>query len=246
MSPQPAPLSDQDLHAFIDGEVDPARAVEIAAMIERSPEIARRVERFRADKTLLMEVYGPLIAEPLPPALVGLCEVSAPRRRPTPRLGLSLALAALLILVIAGLGLRGRLTPDDLVEAAVAARSGATLADADFEGTALPTREVGGQTLRQVLDQPLAPPDLRKAGYELARMTLYRGAVQLGYRNGVGKRFTVYLRRSHGGDRFDVLPRGGETVCVWQNADLAAVMIGEMSTSEMLRVASLTYADLNF
>jgi hypothetical protein len=35
-------------------------------------------------------------------------------------------------------------------------------------------------------------------------------------------------------------------VCVWQNDDLSVVMLGEMPAHEMLRVATATYADLNF
>jgi hypothetical protein len=35
-------------------------------------------------------------------------------------------------------------------------------------------------------------------------------------------------------------------VCIWQNDDLSVVMLGRMPAHEMLRVATATYADLNF
>jgi hypothetical protein len=34
-------------------------------------------------------------------------------------------------------------------------------------------------------------------------------------------------------------------ICIWQNADLTAVMTGEMTTPELFRLASLTYSSLN-
>jgi hypothetical protein len=34
-------------------------------------------------------------------------------------------------------------------------------------------------------------------------------------------------------------------ICVWQNADVTAVMIGEMSMPELFRLASLAYSSLS-
>jgi len=252
MSMEPGLLSDEEMHAFIDGEVDPSRAAEIGALIARSPDLAHRVHRYRGDKALLTSVYGPLATQPLPEAIVRLCTEppKSTMRRPPPRVAISLALAALVVLSVAGLALRERTGSDPLIVAAVAARSGETSAVSDLEGAALGTREDQSALLRRTLDQPIATPDLRRAGFELTRLTIYPEsngeAVQLSYRDKGGRRFTVYLRRSAGGDRFEVVPRGAERICIWQNADLSAVMVGEMSTSEMLRVASLAYADLSF
>ncbi len=49
-----------------------------------------------------------------------------------------------------------------------------------------------------------------------------------------------------GPDRFDIHRRGNTQICVWQNDDLSVVMTGDMSAREMLKVANLTYNDLNF
>ena len=47
-------------------------------------------------------------------------------------------------------------------------------------------------------------------------------------------------------DPFDMHQRGKTQICVWQNDDLSVVMTGDMSAREMLKVANLTYSDLNF
>jgi hypothetical protein len=42
------------------------------------------------------------------------------------------------------------------------------------------------------------------------------------------------------GHAVELRERGATRICIWQNSDLSAVMIADMSSSEMLRVASLT------
>ena len=69
-------------------------------------------------------------------------------------------------------------------------------------------------------------------------------AVQLRYEDARQRLFTVFLRPSAGPDAFEVTERGPVRICVWQNADLTAVMTGEMSTPELFRLASLTYSSL--
>ena len=63
-------------------------------------------------------------------------------------------------------------------------------------------------------------------------------------RNGV--LFTMYMRQTAGADRFELSRRKDMQVCIWQNDDLSVVMLGEMPAHEMLKVATATYADLNF
>jgi anti-sigma factor RsiW len=68
--------------------------------------------------------------------------------------------------------------------------------------------------------------------------------VQLRYEDARQRLFTVFLRPSAGPDAFEVTERGPVRICVWQNADLTAVMTGAMSTPELFRLASLTYSSL--
>ena len=62
-------LSEAELHAFIDGELDDARADAVAAIIAASPELSEQVERFVIDKDMIARAYGPLIEQPLPARL---------------------------------------------------------------------------------------------------------------------------------------------------------------------------------
>lgn len=56
----------EELAAFADGELDPARAAEVAAAIASDPALAREVEAHRALKGLLSNHFAPIVDEPVP------------------------------------------------------------------------------------------------------------------------------------------------------------------------------------
>jgi anti-sigma factor RsiW len=244
-------LPDSELHAFIDGELEPARAAEIAALLDRAPALAERAARFRADKESIGRFFGPLIDQPLPPALARAVtdESSRARGHGVGYFGAGLAAAAAVILVWLAIPMLTR-PSDPLVAEALAARRGTLQAETQFADGAIPPPDRQDQLIGQALGQNLRTPDLGRAGFALAGFRLYATAtgkaVELRYRDAAGRIFTVYLHPPSGPDQFALQSRGAMRICIWRNQDLSAVMIGEMSSSEMLRVASLTYADLNF
>jgi anti-sigma factor RsiW len=251
-------MLDLELSAFIDGELDAERRAAIAARIAGDPALAERVAQYQADQARLARLFAPLADQPLPAALVRAVETSHVRHRrnrpPLPwgrRLGWGAALAA--SLVCAWLVAAHFLGPDAdwMVADALAARSGVVSPARQYAAGTLGAAADRDKLLQDALALPVKLPDLGKAGYALTGIDLYkdgqnRSAVQLSYRDGGGRLFTVYLHPAAGPDRFELLTRGQARICVWENEELGAVMVGEMSSPEMLRVASLTYADLNF
>jgi anti-sigma factor RsiW len=134
---------------------------------------------------------------------------------------------------------------------------GSTLAEADaaHDGT-LPTlrslkigalaQSATDAALAASLGMNIRAPDLARFGYRLAGVDFYRGpAAGLIYRNAQAATLTIYVRRSNGEARFDLLRRGKLRVCIWQDEVVSAVMEGDMSAGEMMRVASAAYSDLN-
>jgi anti-sigma factor RsiW len=65
MSPHPG-IRDEDLHAFIDGELDTACNAEVADAAQGDAALMEQIAAFRADKAMLAEVYAPLIDKKLP------------------------------------------------------------------------------------------------------------------------------------------------------------------------------------
>ena len=238
MEPELTPQ--EDLQAFVDGQLDREAMAAVAARVAEQPALAREVARLRADKLLLKQVYGPLADRPVPDRLRAPFRRHSARHR-TRQFATAAALAASLAMAVwFGPGLWGG---DKVVKEALSARSG---------GGAV-TRQIAldssdgdrDAVISAALSVPVKVPDLGRSGFTLAAVTLYGQAAQLSYRDAAGKLFTIYLRHSLGPDRFDLHSEGKTEVCVWQNAELAVAMVGEMTAKEMLKVASSSYADLN-
>jgi anti-sigma factor RsiW len=239
MEPELTPQ--EDLQAFVDGQLDREAMSAFAAKVAASPALAREVARLRADKLLLRQAYGPLADRPVPESLRGPIRRHRSRQRAR-QFGAALALAAGLALAVwFGPGLWGG---DTVVKEALAARGGAGVVTRQLalQGEDAVQRD---SVVSAALSVPVKVPDLARAGLSLTAVTLYGQAAQLSYRDAAGKLFTIYLRHSLGPDRFDLHREGKTEVCVWQNAELAVAMVGEMSAKEMLKVASSSYADLN-
>ncbi|MBX7197888.1 MAG: hypothetical protein K1X51_00760 [Rhodospirillaceae bacterium] len=231
------PLPEEDIHAFIDGELAPARARAVADRIAADPALAAKVAAYQTDKSLIASHYGPLLARPVPLAVQ-----RAVRRRPRRVNFTRLAMAAsILIAVVAGFGYRILLPGGDVIGNAVAVHSG----------------EVTGRTIvadaariSETLGLTLKLPDLSKAGYTLSEVAVVPGdrgkAVKIAYRSVAGEPFTLYLENSPGRERFEITKRGDVLVCLWQDDVLSTVMVGKMPAAEMLRVASLAYNGLYF
>jgi len=241
---RPAPIAEAELHAFIDGELPPDRADAVRAALDAEPSLAARVAAYRADQLRLQALFGSIADRPLPQAwLARIASHRAPRRSfGTQRM----AIAAALVLAVLG-GAYTLLRPghDTILAEAAGAR----------DGTLPPTSMVAGSRLAQAgsdhmlqaaLGLNVRPPDLAKFGYRLVTVDFYRGpAAGLVYRNAQAAELTIYVRKSRGDARFDLLRRGKLRVCIWQDDVVSAVMTADMSAGEMMRVASAAYASLD-
>lgn len=65
-------VSPEDLAAFADGELDAARAAEVAAAVSADPALAAQVETHRALKARLGARFAPIADEPVPDRLAAL------------------------------------------------------------------------------------------------------------------------------------------------------------------------------
>lgn len=58
--------SEQELHAYIDGGLDPARRLEVAVYLARHPGDAARGEAFRAQKEGIRALFDHVLDQPVP------------------------------------------------------------------------------------------------------------------------------------------------------------------------------------
>jgi anti-sigma factor RsiW len=235
-------ISPDELHAFVDGELPPERATAVAAAVAADPGLRRQVDDFRADKALIASHYGSLIDRPLPLKMQAML---ARGRRPRflQRREAWMALAASIVLAVLGwmsFSYVGERPDEAMVAEALAAHTG-------IEAGNVGEVSAARQTLREVLDLELQAPDLSRLGYTLAGVRTLGAAAEaravlLDYRDARARVFTLYMRRSTGDVRFEMLKQGETRICVWQDDVLGAVMMGEMSAGEMLRLASAAYS----
>lgn len=76
-------FTDDDLSAFLDGELAPERASELRDVLTSDPDLAARLEELAAADHLVKATYGPIADEPMPDAVM---EMLRADRQTTPEL----------------------------------------------------------------------------------------------------------------------------------------------------------------
>ncbi|HJT06506.1 MAG TPA: hypothetical protein VJ747_06260 [Stellaceae bacterium] len=74
------PISEDELHAYIDGDVAPGRRLDIALYLARHPAEAARAEVFRAQREALRALFDDLAHQPIPWRLRSIVRRHAQRR----------------------------------------------------------------------------------------------------------------------------------------------------------------------
>jgi anti-sigma factor RsiW len=244
-------VREEELHALIDGELPAGRASIVAAVVTANPLLGARVAAFAADKAALAAAYRPIATAPVPRAWVARIERACQpppiyRRAPRPAVW-SLAVAASVLLAVGSATLLQRhgATEDPILAQADAARSERTVPLTRMAGAALADAPPLDALLARVVGLRVRAPDLKKLGWRLAEIDTYLGAAALRYHTLDGRRLTVFVRRSAGTPRFDLLKNGAERTCIWQDEVVGTVIMGEMSAGQMMRVASVAYKSLS-
>lgn len=252
MTTPPEPVSDNDLHAFVDGQLDEKRRREVAAYLAENTEAAARVAAYRAQNEALKVLFEPALSEPVPRRL----GLPASSRR---ALHARWAAAAAVLLIAGGvLGWAGGGALRPAAAPIVAVARQAAIAHAVFTPQRLHPVEVTGDHeahlvawLSKVLGQPLRAPRLTDVGYALVGGRLLSSddgpAAQFMYEDKSGRRLTLYAvsdPRQHGKTAFRYIEEKGIAVFYWIDGPLGYALAGRMSRAELLKVCDAVYAQL--
>jgi anti-sigma factor RsiW len=63
------PITEGDLHAFVDEVLGPERRIEVAHYLASRPDVSQRVESYRRQRGELRAAFAPVAEEPVPPEL---------------------------------------------------------------------------------------------------------------------------------------------------------------------------------
>ncbi|WP_426419815.1 anti-sigma factor family protein [Bradyrhizobium genosp. A] len=95
------PITEDDLHAYVDQALEPERRAEVASYLDDHPDVAGRVAAYATQREQLRGALASIAGEPLPAELNLAHIIDNRKRRPLRAWG---AIAALLLLGCGGLG----------------------------------------------------------------------------------------------------------------------------------------------
>lgn len=263
------PVTEADLHAYVDGLLSEARRAEIDDYLASRPEEQARVAAWRAQNEGLRRLFDPVLDEPVPSRLSsGMADWSQRFGPPIGRYA-----AAVLLALAGGVGgwtLHGAVQPAGM-PARQAAPDAAVIpvADAAFARQAAIAHvvyspdarrpvEIGADQEEQLvawlskrLGTAMRPPHLGSLGYELIGGRLLPGdngpVAQFMYHDAGGQRLTLYVsnKEKAGSDTgFRFAQEGLVNVFYWIDGSFGYALSAGIDKGELARVADAVYAQL--
>lgn len=243
------PITEADLHAWLDGQLPPDRMALVEAYLADHPDDLDRFASYRTQADLIRRAYAPLTT-PLP--------AKSPQSWRTP-LRVLAALAAGVLVFVGGLGSGWWLHDRGQAPAPSASlASEALLAHRVFAVEIRHPVEVSQDQeshlvawLSRRLDRPLTVPRLAGTGFTLMGGRLLPGiggpAAQLMYQNSLGERITLYIEPNGDGQdtAFRFAQDGRAAAFYWQEGGLSWAIAGEADRVTLQDLARRIYGELN-
>ena len=258
MSPtSPVPLSDADVHAFVDGQLAPDRAEDVAAAVASSPALAARVAEMRQRNALLREALDPVLAEPIPARLL---EAAHAPGRTTPAIGWFRPALAVAATLAVGIGI-GWFVRDAWIESSgmptTFARQ-AAFAHALYANDANRPVEIWATEEKRLvswltkrLGFSVHAPDLNGIGYALVGGRLVAGnerpTALFMYENADKQRLSLQVRKQAPGTGeigFRYAVENGIGVFYWIDDACGYAISGNLDRAELLKIAHIVYGQL--
>ncbi len=258
----PGPISDEQLSAWVDGELDAEQQGRVQAWLDNHPEDLARVQAWSADRSALAALFGHVLDEPAPRSLRAVVW----RRIQPPRWAMAAAAAGLLV-TGAALGGAGVWQWQQEVQADKVAQLRLQLAAGSAQGwmqraafahsvyVAEPRHavEVKAQEehlsrwLTRRIEIPVKLFDLHAQGFDLVGGRLLPDgpgkSAQLMYQDAQQRRVTVYLRKPEQGASaaFRYEQQGKLGLFYWVEEGAGYALVGELPRQTLLDLAQAIY-----
>jgi len=264
-------VTDSELNAYVDGELDVAATAEIEAWRSADPNNAARLAALCADKAALHDLYDEVLDEAVPAALQNV--LNRPRVHPPAPTWLRIAAGVVVLLVggAGGWGLRDWQAAEATVVATTATPVVQNGVREDYQAFA--KRAIGAHVvysaevlhpvevgiakeahllgwLSKRLGTPVRVPDLAKRGFAVigGRLLADQGkpAAQFMYEDQAGRRVTIYVRADQGQKTaFRLVGGTGASAFYWVDAPLAYALAGDLARDELLAISLDVYNALS-
>jgi anti-sigma factor RsiW len=244
-------ISETDLHAYADGQLDEARRLRVQAHLAHDAEAAENVRVWCEQNQALRALYNPVLNEPVPQRLLA---ARAPKSRWP-----YYALAAGAMGLSFGLGWMVRSYQADRLVDMVALPRRAAVAYAVYAPEVRHPVEVGAEQqdhlvkwLSKRLGHELKVPLLTQQGFDLVGGRLLPGGkgpvAQFMYQDSRGQRITLYVSRRDAEPQdtaFRFSQEDKVAVFYWIDGKLGYALSAEMDRARLLTVATVVYRQLN-
>lgn len=243
-------VTETELHAYVDGQLDSARRLEVEAYLAANPAQAERVRAYMLQTEKMHALFDSTLDEPIPETL---------HRRPARVTRNPMRYAALLAAALVGGTLGWTLRATSPLTVAQTMPQRAAMAHLVYAPEILHPVEVSAkeevhlaQWLSKRLGGPVHAPQLRDLGFELVGGRLLPDqvgpAAQFMYQDGRGERLTLYVRNALSGNRetaFRYAQEGKVGVFYWVDGPFGYALTGEFERRQLLRVAENVYRAFN-
>ena len=263
--PDPNAVSEEELHALLDGQLDPASRAAMQARLARDPVASATLQAWQQQRDLLRGLHAPVLDEAVPPALLA-AAAQAGRAHAEVRLWWRWGGMAARLMLAFGLGwwVHGQSRSASTLAAAPPARDfihQAAWAHAVYTPEVRHPVEVGSgeeehlvQWLSKRLGRPLKLPQLQAQGYELVGGRLLPGSdgarAQFMYQSAQGVRVTIYLGTTPEtvgdgqGTEFRYSTEGPVPSFYWVDDGFAYALSGALTRAELLLLARQVHQQL--
>lgn len=245
-----APMTEAELHAYVDGQLDAARRAAVETYLATNPAEAERVRAYTLQNKQLHALFDGALDEPVPETL---------RRQPAHRTTGWMRYAALLAAAVVGGVFGWALHGEEPLTITASLPQQAALAHVVYAPEVLHPVEVDAREeahlvswLSKRLGAPVHAPHLSDAGYELVGGRLLPGvagpAAQFMYQDVRGNRLTLYVRTTANSNRETAFRYAKEDkvgVFYWVDGTFGYALSGELERTQLLRVAESVYRALN-
>ncbi|MBE9603417.1 anti-sigma factor [Acetobacteraceae bacterium H6797] len=251
-----SPIREEDLHAFVDGRLEPARRAEVERLIAAEPALRLRLEAWARQRQALREAASALPPGPTPPSLstTMLLEQHLARRRQPWRMA---AAAAVIFALGAMSGMGGSMMmpspprPTEIARLQMEAASAYRVFAVDARPMEMDAShpEALRAWLAQKLGHAVTLPDLSAQGYHLlggrVLAAMYGPAGMLIYEDAMGTRLTVYIQPMRLGREAEMrrVAMGSVSGFAWITGKIGySVLAGEDDGEELDGIAAKLHA----
>lgn len=245
------PVTDADLHAYVDGELSEARRAIVEAWLKENPERQREIDEIMQVNMELHNLLDPVLGEPVPDSLG-----SVPQRRFMYRL--AAAAAFIVVGIMAGWHANSLYTDSKGISLDEHLVKPATFAHYVYASEKKHPVEVSIEQEQHLIDwlsnrlhTKLRPPSLLQHGYELVGGRLLpstnRMAAQFMYEGKNGNRITLYIRRIKSAaseSMFQFSRRNEINTFYWIEGEVGYAVSGSLAREELMGVAHTSYQQI--